>query len=444
MSKRGRTINSQSRELVVKLSEYFERESVNGGPLLPVTQVQNRVAEALGIGKKTVRTILKEKCGPSGTENNVLSTPKMRKKSKPVTGIDTFDADAIRNHVYGYYTRNEYPTVSKLLITLREAGLCSGSATSLITIMKKIGFKYKKTDKRKIMMERYDLILHRVSFLREMNKITNWDNVIFVDETWLNTNHTVPQSWTDDTKASCSKVPMGKGGRLIICHAGSAGRGFVNDALLAFESKSTKEYHEEMDANKFTEWFTTLLTNLPEQCTIIMDNAPYHSVQIDKAPTQANKKADLVTWLQRHGVDADNSLLKAELLQLVKENKPAKLKYKIDELALQHGHKVIRTPPYHCQYNAIELIWAQVKGYAARHNTQPPFSTKKMMTLLNEACAKITKEDWAKVVEKTRKIIKEDYDRDVHIDNIFENEIIINTGDDSSTDNFGSSSEEND
>ena len=40
------------------------------------------------------------------------------------------------------------------------------------------------------------------------------------------------------------------------------------------------------------------------------------------------------------------------------------------------------------------------------------------MTLLNEACAKITKEDWAKVVEKTRKIIKEDYDRDVNIDNI--------------------------
>ncbi|CAB3240473.1 unnamed protein product [Arctia plantaginis] len=162
-----------------------------------------------------------------------------------------------------------------------------------------------------------------------------------------------------------------------------------------------------------------------------MDNAPYHSVQIDKAPTQASKKAHLVAWLQRKGVEADMNLLKAELLELVKQNK----------LALQHGHKLIRTPPYHCQYNAIELIWAQVKGYAARHNTKPPFSTKNMMTLLKEACDKITKEDWAKVVEKTRKIIKEDYDRDVNIDNIIENEIIIYTGDDSSS---GSSSEEND
>ncbi|CAH2238480.1 jg14089 [Pararge aegeria aegeria] len=393
MSKRGRTINSQSRALVVKLAEYFERESVNGGPLLPVTQVQDRVAEALGIGKKTIRNILKEKYGPSGTEENVLHTPKRRKKSKPVTGIETFDAHAIRNHVYAYYTRSEYPT--------------------------------------------------RVSFLREMNKITSWDSVIFIDETWLNSNHTVPQSWTDDTKASCSKVPMGKGGRLIICHAGSAGGGFVNDALLAFESKSTKEYHEEMDANKFTDWFTNLLTNLPEQCIIIMDNASYHSVQIDKAPNQAHKKADLVAWLQRQGVEADVNMLKAELLRQVKENKPAKLKYRVDELALQHGHRVIRTPPYHCQYNAIEMIWAQVKGYAARHNTKPPFSTNKMMTFLKEACASVKKEDWVKVVEKTRKIIKEDYDRDVNIDNFIENEIIIFTGDDSSSSDFGSSSEEN-
>lgn len=131
-------------------------------------KVQDHVPEALGIGKKTIRTILKETYGHSGTAENILRTPNKRKKSKTVTGIDTFDADAIRNHVYAYYTRHEYPTVSRLLISLREAGLF----TSLITIMKQIGFKYKKTDKRKIMMERYDLILHRVSFLREMNKIT--------------------------------------------------------------------------------------------------------------------------------------------------------------------------------------------------------------------------------------------------------------------------------
>ncbi|CAG9090741.1 unnamed protein product [Plutella xylostella] len=442
MSKRGRTIQSQSRELIVKLHDYFERESLNGGPLVPVAQVHDRIIDALGIGTKTIRKVLKEKYGPSGSEDNVLRTPKKRKKSKPVTGIDSFDADAIRNHIYGYYSRKEYPTVSKLLVSLKEAGLFTGSATSLVTVMKQIGFEYKKSDQRKIIMERYDLVKLRVSFLRKMNKITDWDNVVFIDETWLNSNHTVPQSWTDDTKASCSNVPMGKGGRLIICHAGSAGGGFVDNALLAFESKSTKEYHEEMDAVKFKEWFaTSLLPNLPHKSIIIMDNAPYHSIHIDKPPTQANKKADIVAWLERHGIEADLNSLKAELLQLVRENKPTTPRYEIDELAQEHGHTVIRTPPYHCQYNAIELIWAQVKGYAARKNTERPFSTKKMMGLLKEACAKITKEDWAKVVQRTKNLIKADFDRDINIDNMIDNEIIIYTGDDSSTDYASDESE---
>lgn len=55
-----------------------------------------------------------------------------------------------------------------------------------------------------------------------------------------------------------------------------------------------------------------------------------------------------------------------------------------------------------------------------------------MKTLLTEACEKITKEDWEKVVEKTRNLIASDFERDVRIDNIIDNEIIIYVSDDSS------------
>lgn len=48
-------------------------------------------------------------------------------------------------------------------------------------------------------------------------------------------------------------------------------------------------------------------------------------MQIDRAPTQANKKDDMVAWLQRNGVEANMKLLKTVLLKLVRENKPAKL-----------------------------------------------------------------------------------------------------------------------
>lgn len=438
MSEKQRTVlNSQSREQIVRLRSYFERERQNGGPLLPVEEVCNRVADALDVSKRTIIRVTKEKLGGSGMEENKLSTPnKKREKKCTQTEADSFDVDAIRNHIYRIYAENEIPTLKKLNNTLKETGLFHGSETSLWRLLRKIGFRYKKCDKRKIVMERSDIVLARCSFLRATKNIEDWDNVVFIDETWLNANHTVGKIWTDDTAHCSTKPPSGKGQRLIICHAGSS-KGFVSNCLLAFKSTKTGDYHEEMDFKKFKEWFVILLQNLQEPSTIIMDNAPYHSVQKNKPPTKNNNKSEIVEWLQANNIVADVSMLKVELMQLVEMHKPPQ-KYIIDEMAKEAGHTVIRLPPYHCQYNAIEMIWAQVKGYAARHNTSPPFTANKMMNLLKEACGKITPDDWKNVVEKTKKIIADDWDRDVQFDNMLENNLIINlqssSSDDESTD----------
>ncbi|XP_026333416.1 uncharacterized protein LOC113240350 [Hyposmocoma kahamanoa] len=280
----------------------------------------------------------------------------------------------------------------------------------------------------------------RCTFLRQVKEIKNWQNVVFLNQTWLNANHTVDCSWTDDAAASTSKV-VGKGSRLIICHAGTI-NGFVKGSLMAFASKTTGDYHEEMHGEKFTEWFTSMLCSLPEPSIIIMDNA--HSMQIDKPPAQSQKKTDIVAWLQKNGVDANINMLKAELVLLLKENKPTKIRYVIDEIASEHGHRVIRLPPYHYEYNAIVLVWAQIKGYAARRNTEPPFTTTKMLKILEEACEHVTTGDWEQVVNRTVKLIREDYERDVKIDNILENDLIINVFDDSSDDSENSSMDESD
>lgn len=46
-------------------------------------------------------------------------------------------------------------------------------------------------------------------------------------------------------------------------------------------------------------------------------------------------------------------------MKLVKENKPQNVRYETHGLALDYGQRVLRIPPYHSQYNALELIWAQ-------------------------------------------------------------------------------------
>ncbi|CAH0730341.1 unnamed protein product, partial [Brenthis ino] len=129
-------LNSQTREFVIRLRNYFDREAQNGGPILPITSVVERVADALNIGQRTVRRITKKKYGETGTEENKLHTPKKRKRAKPVVGIDSFDADAIRRHVYGYYTASERNQTSTSKVPVGKGSRLIIFCVKMETIMK--------------------------------------------------------------------------------------------------------------------------------------------------------------------------------------------------------------------------------------------------------------------------------------------------------------------
>ncbi|KAL1493737.1 hypothetical protein ABEB36_009431 [Hypothenemus hampei] len=64
----GKPLSAQAQQFVLNLCEYFEMEKRNGGPLDPLSSVQERVATALKIGTKTVYRIRKRK------ENNPVLT----------------------------------------------------------------------------------------------------------------------------------------------------------------------------------------------------------------------------------------------------------------------------------------------------------------------------------------------------------------------------------
>jgi transposase len=42
--------------------------------------------------------------------------------------------------------------------------------------------------------------------------------------------------------------------------------------------------------------------------------------------------------------------------------------YIIDNLIRKAGHIPLRLPPYMCEFNAIELIWSQLKKIFSKHN----------------------------------------------------------------------------
>lgn len=112
--------------------------------------------------------------------------------------------------------------------------------------------------------------------------------------------------------------------------------------------KNDGDYHNQMTSVKFEEWFRNqLLPNIAPNSVIVMDNAAYHSTQIEKMPTSTWRKRDIKEWLIKKGAQPGDELLKNQLLLLTKQYITGK-KYLIDTIAEEAGHRVVRLPPYHC------------------------------------------------------------------------------------------------
>ncbi|KAK4885666.1 hypothetical protein RN001_001937 [Aquatica leii] len=108
-----KALQQQSRELVSLLINYFEQEKNNGGPLLSLNCVRERVCQALQISMTTVSGI-----SAAAKRNEVLSGPsKHRQRQQPVRSIDTFTSTAIRNAVYKMYQESKFNLLKEFIYT---------------------------------------------------------------------------------------------------------------------------------------------------------------------------------------------------------------------------------------------------------------------------------------------------------------------------------------
>lgn len=148
-----------------------------------------------------------------------------------------------------------------------------------------------------------------------------------------------------DGLSTGAKNPTSKGRRLIVVHIGNED-GLVEGASWIFESKGSGDYHESMDAVHFEKWFKEVLPKLGDNAVVVMDNAPYHSRHQEKVPNSNWLKAAIQQWLKNKNISFTENEIKLELLK--------------------HGIEILRLPPYHCELNSIELIWAGIKGYVAK------------------------------------------------------------------------------
>lgn len=278
-----------------------------------------------------------------------------------------------------------------------------GSISSLRTIVRNLGFRFKKTvDNREILKENPYIIAKRAKYLRLLSQYRSENKYItYVDETYIHATHCVPKQWADKSNNGFRKK-LSKGRRLIIVNGGGA-NGFVANSLLVFKSGSKSgDYHDDMNFNNFSKWIKDhYLPNLPPNSVVVIDNASYHNVQADKIPNMSSKKCDMIHWLKNKKIRHNEKMYKSELYALILQNKP-KIKFVIDDIIEKAGHTVLRLPPYHPDLNPIESIWALGKNAVAKKNTTEKLEDVRVMTI--EEFSKITPEDWRKRCEHVYKI----------------------------------------
>ena len=219
---KGKPTASGEQVIINHVFKYFKANNSSDRDHSPF----KRTAEATGSFLSTVRRIVQQKDGPK--------TPgkKRPNRKEEFSKLDEFDQGVIRRIVHEYYARNETFSSKKLQKQLKKEIAFPYSISTLGFVLKKLGFRFKRRQRESIIHERSDLIAWRESFLRRIKEIREKEperQIVYTDETWLNSGHRVKKEWIDlkaleNPRRSihdyvtvvCTKDPVGRGKRLII------------------------------------------------------------------------------------------------------------------------------------------------------------------------------------------------------------------------------------
>ena len=285
MPVRGKRVSSTAKTIIFNVFSYFKRQSQKSKAIGP-PRLMDKTAKATGYCARSVRRVVAEKRASDGAA--FMSPAKWYKRDGKRIVVDDFDLEGIRCAVHEFYSDKKYPTLESLLAPFKERGLFDCEHVNLWKVLRKLDFKYKQVNDKRYVYEQPRIIVQRHKYLRRMMRNRReWRPVVYLDETWANARDSVENMWVEDDPVVSGgtiggvRKPSRNGNRLIILHAGGK-NGWVKSADLVFQSKkATGDYHDEMTAAHFEEWFhDSLLPNLQNSSLIVMDNAPYRVLTV--------------------------------------------------------------------------------------------------------------------------------------------------------------------
>nr|XP_012143884.1 PREDICTED: uncharacterized protein LOC105662865 [Megachile rotundata] len=395
--KQGQIIHSDTKSVVRQLIKKCDEEARSGQLLHNIRQANFRIAAYSGLSISSITKIRKQdlECG----EEEKLPSPPNKKLRTSIVDCSEETKSVIKNVIYNFYIeRKIVPSGPMLLAAIKEKTDFPWELHSLYRLLKNMGYKWRKSNNiRKILIEKPNIVMWRGKYLKAIDYYRRQNkNIVYIDETWVDNTLCFGKCWQSEDMLGVLKNTSSSH-RYIIVHAGGED-GFVNGAELIFKANSTTgDYHGQMNSENFEKWLTQkLIPNL---------------TKLNKTPTKNATKKQMIEWLLKNNVTHAESMRKFELYDLISKNKPDNKQFKADELLKLHGHNVLRLPPYMCELNPIELVWAQIKRTIKEKNVST-LSNEALQSTLDEAINVVTKENWKNYWNHIKKIEKEYWEKD--------------------------------
>lgn len=399
-SVQGKPLTPEVKKLIVTIKHYFDRNEKQ----IDKSSV-DLTAEATCVGLATVKRIMAD----YNRDPNLLDKiPRLRGRRNYAVNISY--QEQVRQYIREANQKGEYITLATIQNFLEEINPDkSFHIATLARTLDRWGFEFGKGTRSQHLKEKDHVIAARQHYLRRKRSnrisdkgLTTIRPEVYLDESYVNKNHSNDFIWYYGDDGPWVQKPTGKGERLIIINAITKA-GWIPGVKLVFKSiKKTGDYHGQMNKDLFIKWFTEkLLPNIPDNSLIVMDNAPYHNTLAEcSAPTASSSKDKIRAWLEQNKIYCREDCLKPELVEVLKKFVPEPT-FAIDEIARKEGHEVIRTPPYHPELQPIETCWGVVKNHISRNCC---FTMNNLIDQLDNGFNKVTSKTCSNIISKVKKI----------------------------------------
>jgi len=318
MSFQGIEFTPEMRKMVVNVKYFFDHTKMISNDLkIPSIQL---TAVALNISESTVKVIISafNKKGEDG-----LNFSKFQQRGRPTYTVESGIEPLVRQFVRRANRDGEPVNIEIIRNFMRDELYCDVAHTTLWRALQRWGFEFGKGIRSAQLKESERIVIMRRQYLRikranRNNKEQTYRPEVYLDESYINKNHSNDNTWYFEEDGIIIGKPTGKGDRLIIVNAITKD-GWVPNAKIVFKaSKKTGDYHANMNWDNFSEWFQEkLLKNIPKNSLIIMDNAAYHNVFAEEAfPKKSHSVKRLREWLSNNKIPWNKDMLKSELFEL--------------------------------------------------------------------------------------------------------------------------------